>query len=209
MEQVHNLVPELTIKTNTMEYDTNGAIFMARMMTEMNFRVTIEGTNFAQQYSLKTGLKNFGSKGSEAASKELDQLHQRNCFTLVNVAKLTPSEKKKAQMALMFLTEKRDGSVKGQMIYNGKPTREWLSKDGAASPTASLEAIMLTAVIDAKEGRDVMTADIPNAFIQAKLPDIKDGEDRVILKTTGVLLDLLVQVAPKVYGPKVVLENRT
>ena len=76
------------------------------------------------------------------------------------------------------------------MVYNGKPTREWLSKDDAASPTASLEAIMLTAVIDAKEGRDVMTADIPKAFIQAKLPDIKDGEDRVILKITGVLVDL-------------------
>ena len=104
-------------------------------------------------------------------------------------------------MALMFLTEKRDGSVKGRMVYNGKPTREWLSKDDAASPTASLEAIMLTAVIDAKEGRDVMTADIPNAFIQTKLPDIKDGEDRAILKITGVLVDLLVQMALKVYGP--------
>ncbi len=93
------------------------------------------------------------------------------------------------------------------MVYNRKPTWEWLSKDDAASPTASLEAIMLTAVIDAKEGRDVMTADIPNAFIQAKLPDIKDGEDRVILKITGVLVDLLVQMAPEVYGPYVVLEN--
>jgi hypothetical protein len=30
-------------------------------------------------------------------------------------------------MALMFLTEKRDKSVKGRMVYNGKPTREWLS----------------------------------------------------------------------------------
>jgi hypothetical protein len=58
------------------------------------------------------------------------------------VALLMPSEKKKAQMALMFLTEKRDGSVKGRMVYNGKPTREWLSKDDAASPTASLEAIV-------------------------------------------------------------------
>jgi hypothetical protein len=35
------------------------------------------------------------------------------------------SERKKAQMAFMFLTEKRDKSVKGRMVYNGKPTREW------------------------------------------------------------------------------------
>jgi len=66
---------------------------------------------------------------------------------------------------------------------------------------------MLTAVINAKEERDIMTADIPNAFIQTKLPDIKAGEDRVILKITGVLVDLMVQMAPEVYGPKVVYED--
>jgi hypothetical protein len=41
-----------------------------------------------------------------------------------------------------------------------------LRKD-AASPTAALESIMITGVIKAKEERDVMTCDIPNAFIQA------------------------------------------
>jgi hypothetical protein len=47
------------------------------------------------------------------------------CFTPLKVKK--PSERKKAQIALMFLTEKRDKSVKGRMVYNGKPMREWLS----------------------------------------------------------------------------------
>jgi hypothetical protein len=42
-------------------------------------------------------------------------------------------------MALMFLTEKRDKRVKGRMVYNGKPTREWLLRKDAASPTAALE----------------------------------------------------------------------
>jgi len=96
-------------------------------------------------------LKKFGEKGSEAASKELDQLHQRNCFTPIDVQDLSPSEKQKAMNSLMFLIEKRDGTVKGRMVYNGKPTQEWLSKEDAASLTASLESIMLTAVIDAKE----------------------------------------------------------
>ena len=63
------------------------------------------------------------------------------------------------------------------MVYNGKPTRKWLSKEESASPTASLESIFLTAVIDAKENRDVMTADIPNTFIQAKLPATKKGKN--------------------------------
>ena len=30
-----------------------------------------------------------------------------------------------------------------------------------------------TTVIDAQENRDIMTADIPNAFIQAQMPEIK------------------------------------
>ena len=62
----------------------------------------------------------------------------------------------------------------------------------------------LTAIIDAMEGRDVMSADIPNAFIQTPMPAAKKGE-RVI---TGVLVDLLVAIAPETYGPYVVFESR-
>ena len=93
------------------------------------------------------------------------------------------------------------------MVYNGKPSREWLTREDAASPTASLESIMITGVIDAKEERDVMTADVPNAFIQAPMPEVKPNEDRVIMKITGVLVDMLVQLCPEVYGPYVVFEN--
>ena len=60
---------------------------------------------------------------------------------------------------------------------------------------------MITRVIDAKEDRDVMTGDVPNAFIQANMPKVKQGEDRVMMKIIGVLLDMLVQLAPEVYGP--------
>ena len=109
--------------------------------------------------------------------------------------------------ALMFLTEKCDKSIKGRMVYNGKPTREWLTREDSASPTAALESIMLTAVIDAYEERDVMTVDIPNAFIQTKMPETKAGEERVIMKITGVLVDMLVQLNPELYGPYVVYEN--
>jgi hypothetical protein len=51
-------------------------------------------------------------------------LHKRMCFAPLKKKEMKPSEKKKAQMALMFLTEKRDKSVKGRMVYNGKPTKE-------------------------------------------------------------------------------------
>jgi hypothetical protein len=120
---------------------------------------------------------------------------------------MTQIEQRKAQQALMFLGEKRDGTVKGRMVYNGKPTREWLSREDSASPTAAIESIMLTAVINAHEERDVMTCDIPNAFIQALMPEVKDGDERVMIKITGVLVDILVELNPEPYGPCVVYER--
>ena len=53
-----------------------------------------------------------------------------------------------------------------------------------------------------------MCADIPNAFIQAEMPDISDGEERVTMKITGVLVDMLVQLSPEIYGPYVVFEKQ-
>ena len=55
----------------------------------------------------------FGEHGHEAATKEMDQLHRRNCFMPIPVKDMTPTERRKAMGALMFLTEKRAKSVKG------------------------------------------------------------------------------------------------
>jgi hypothetical protein len=52
-----------------------------------------------------------------------------------------------------------------------------------------------------------MSADVPNAFIQTKMPDTVEGEARIMLKITGVLVDQLVQLAPETYGPFVVFEK--
>eukprot|EP00980_Cylindrotheca_fusiformis_P020484 scaffold7541_cov93-Cylindrotheca_fusiformis.AAC.1 len=106
----------------------------------------------------------------------------------------------------MFLTEKRDGTKKGRAVYNGAPTREWVDREDAASPTAYLESQFLTAAIDAHEGRDVMVTDVPNAFIQADLPEREYGQ-RVFMKITGVMVPMLTQLAPDVYESFVVREN--
>ena len=81
----------------------------------------------------------------------------------------TEKEKRQAQTALTHLTEKRDKTVKVRTVHNGKPTREWLSREESASPTTSTEGTFLTAMVDAWEKRDVITADTRNAFTQAKL----------------------------------------
>ena len=81
--------------------------------------------SFVQQYILREGLKVFGRPGYDAAMKEIEQLDKCESFEPVAVDKLSVSEKKKAVEALMFLTEKRDGRIKGRQVYNGKPAREW------------------------------------------------------------------------------------
>jgi hypothetical protein len=52
-----------------------------------------------------------------------------------------------------------------------------------------------------------MTCNIPNAFIQALMPEVKDGNERVMMKITGVLVDMLVELNPELYGPYVVYEK--
>lgn len=112
---------------------------------------------------------------------------------------MTPVERRKAQQAEMFLKEKWDRTVKGRMVYNAKPAREWLSKEESLSPIAALESIMLIGVIDAHEERNVMTCDI--------VPEIKVREERVMRKITGVLVKMLVGLSPELYGPYVVYER--
>ena len=209
LEMCHNLLAAEEKPDPSLErqYNTEEAPVLARIMMDMNVKYGVGEKCFGQQYMLNKGLKLFGDKGKAASGKELKQLHDRLCFAPKSVAEMTPLETARAVDALMFLSEKRDGTIKGRMVYNGKPTREWLSREESASPTAALESIFLTAIVDAKEGRDVMTNDVPNAFIQTPLPPTPEGAPRVMMKITGVLVDLLVEMAPDIYGPYVVYQR--
>ncbi len=73
-----------------------------------------------------------------------------------------------------------------------------------SSPTVTAEAVMLTCVIDAQEDRDIAVVDIPNAFVQTVV-DEEDAEHHVIVCIRGPLVDILVSIAPDVYGPCCVL----
>ena len=51
-----------------------------------------------------------------------------------------------------------------------------------------------------------MSNDIPNTFIQAAMPRGRNHE-RIIMKITGVVVDVLVEMDPAIYGPHVVYEK--
>ena len=118
---------------DTVEYNPNLAQIIGHLIADINGSVTRRGLDilesFAQQYMLEKGLKKFGDKGEQATYKEMEQMHKQTCFTLVLVKDLTPKEKDQAQRALCFLNKKSDGTIKARTVYNGKPTREWLTRD--------------------------------------------------------------------------------
>jgi hypothetical protein len=177
LEYCHNLIVQTQPDESRLrEYERDDAMLMTRLIEDLNSKITIQGASFAQLYLIQKGLKMFGEEGRKASAKEIDQLHRRNCFTPRSIVEMSPIERRRAPQALIFLTEKRDKTIKGRMVFNGKPTRVWVTREDSVSPTAALESIMLTAVIDATERRDVMTSDIPNAFIQAKLKEVPEGD---------------------------------
>ena len=146
-----------------------------------------------KHYGLKAGLKHFGSRGSTAVTRELSQLHTMNCFRPCDPHTLTRTERRNALTSLMFLTEKRSGEVKARGCANGSVQRKHVSKEDAAAPTVTSDAIFIQSTIFAHEHRDVATCDIPGAFLQADNPDF------VLMRLDGILAELLVKVAPSLY----------
>jgi hypothetical protein len=78
------------------------------------------------------------------------------------------------------------------------------SGEEATSPTASTEAILITATIEADENREIMTVDIPNAFVQM---EIENKEERVLMKIKGPLEEMLVKIQPDVYENDLIEEG--
>jgi hypothetical protein len=124
------------------------------------------------QYSLKKGLKKFKEVGEEAVSKELLQLHMRDTFKPQDAEVLSTNQKKGALESLMFLKEKRDGTIKGRTCADGRKQRETAEPGTATSPTVSLESVLINSTIEAYEGREVAVVDIPGAYLSADMREV-------------------------------------
>ena len=96
-------------------------------------------------------------------------------------------------------------SIKGRMVAGGDKQRGTINKADTASHTAALESVLLTAAIDAQEGRDVATVDIPNAFVNIC---IKNEEDKVIMRLCERLAGLMAATAPKIYKQYVTIDHK-
>ncbi len=139
-------------------------------------------------------MKHFGDRGETTVSKELKQFNVYDVFKPLYANKLSKEEKSKALTLLIFLREKQDGNVKARSCANGSVQREHVAKEEAAGPTIALESVFVTAIIDAKEKRKVVTIDIPGAFLHT------NNDDYVIMKMNGSLAELMAKRTQKYIG---------
>ena len=154
-----------------------------------------------EQMSAKRGLKVFGKDGADAIVSEMNQLHIRKTIKPVQFKDLTREQKVQALRYLMFLKQKRCGKIKARGCADGRKQRVYKTKAETSSPTVTTEGLFITAVIDAREGRYVVTVDIPGAFMHA------DMDELIHMKIEGALAELLVRVDPETYGPYMTVEN--
>ena len=136
----------------------------------------------------------------------MKQLHDRSCFRPVHKCSLNKSEKQRVMESLLFLTEKRDRTIKSQHCANGSTHCAYMEDDEVTSLTISTEGTLLTAVIKAQEGRDVTTSNIPNAFVQNLVEEKDKDGNQTIMKIRGVCVDILCEIDP-IYQDYMVTEG--
>ena len=124
---------------------------------------------------------------------ELTQLHKRNSFIPVQTEDLYEEQKQESIVLLMFLEEKQYGTIKGRGVANRIKKRKNIEPMDATSPMVLTEAVILTATIDALEGRDVLVVDISVEYLSAEM----DNEAHVVFR--GTLAELMVAVDPALY----------
>ena len=113
-------------------------------------------------------------------------------------------EKSRALEAVNLIKEKRDRKIKGRACASGAKQRKYIKEDEIiSSPTASLESIVATILIDAYEDRYVAIADVPGAYLHAEMPP----EKKVLMKLKGKFVDIMCQVNPE-YLPHVRYEGK-
>jgi len=76
----------------------------------------------------------------------------------------------------------------------GNKQRGYIEKEDSSSPTVATKSVIITSIIDALERRDTAIVDISNTFIQTV---VEEKSQRVIIRIRGMLVDMLVKIAPE------------
>jgi hypothetical protein len=131
-----------------------------------------------------------------------NSLHDHGVIVPIDSKSMLEQQQCRALEYLMFLKKKRCRKVKGQECADGRKQQVYTAKEKASSPTVSVESLMLSCTIDAMEGQDVATADIPGAFMQADMDEV------VHIHIEGTMAKILLEIDKKHYEPFVKMHGR-
>ena len=103
-------------------------------------------------------MKEFGQAGYNATVSELsDNLIGMDAVEMLDKSRITSDVFVNALSYLMFLKRKRTNVVKARGGADGRPQREFISKEESSSPTLSTYALFISCAMDAMKGRQVVT----------------------------------------------------
>ena len=122
----------------------------------------------------------------------MQHFHDRRVVEPKKPQDLRYEQQRRSLAYLIFLKLKSDEvTIKGRGCAYGSKQRDWISKEDMLSPTVSTEGLMLSCKIDAMEGREVATTDIPVAFLQT---DYDKGD--IHIKLEGEMVTLHEKIDP-------------
>ena len=111
-----------------------------RMMEEY---FEIEASKSTPQYGFRKGLKIFGDKGYQAAKEELEKESTgKSCIDMLSWEDLTWDIRKRALGYLIYLKRKISEKMNGREYVDGRPQRNYITKEESSSSTVLLYALM-------------------------------------------------------------------
>jgi Reverse transcriptase (RNA-dependent DNA polymerase) len=140
------------------------------------------------QMSATSGIKTYWQPAIDAIHKEFCQLHDKGVFEPKLASSLTMKQKSASLRAVNLIKEKRNGDIKGRTCADGSVQRSLYDKSETTSPTVANDALMYSLIIDAKERRDVATADVVGAYLNA------DMEDFMLMRLSGEAVGIMTKV---------------
>ena len=75
------------------------------------------------QLSMKSGVRNYKRGGCAPVTKDFLQLHTREAFGPLRSEDMTEEQKKETLEMLMFIKEKRDGTIKARVCADRRKQR--------------------------------------------------------------------------------------
>ena len=129
-------------------------LYMLSAITTYNNINGLHDLRSTPQYEFNRGMKEFGQAGYDATVSELsDNLIGMDTVQMLDKSRITSDVFMNALSYLMFLKRKKTDVVKARGCVDGRPQREFISKEESCSPTVSTYALFILCAMDAMEGR--------------------------------------------------------